>query len=204
MSARTSAVLAACLLVTTAHLAVAEPGSEPSQKPVLIDWDAEPPESAKSQGAETEAAGAAVERQRGASDVSSPVGLDKLLRLPKSFDAKPSRRRGNADEREWKERFSASAAQMAEAESALGTAVSELEEVAGGSGQYSIAPPGANADPTASPVSFRLRQQIRRRREAVEEAERDHRALMIEADLAEVPAQWRTSAPAGERDPASN
>jgi hypothetical protein len=58
-----------------------------------------------------------------------------------------------------------------------------------------VAPPGASGqnDPT-SPLSFKLRQELVRNREALEEAEKALRELKIEADLAGVPATWRVVA----------
>ncbi len=67
----------------------------------------------------------------------------------------------------------------------------DLGEVAGDSGQWSVAAPGTTPNPENTPLSYKLRQEIRRQREEVERAERRLRALEIEADLAEVPAEWR-------------
>ena len=47
--------------------------------------------------------------------------------------------------------------------------------------------------PENSPLSFKLRVEIKRRREEITQAERELRKLEIEADLADVPADWRAS-----------
>jgi hypothetical protein len=119
------------------------------------------------------------------------VELDSLLRLPSSFEQKPVERRAGSDEARWRERFARSRDKIAEEQAALDSTVRELEEMAGGAGSYGVAPPGAGADATTSPVSFRLRQELKRRRDAVEAAEREYRGLVVQADLGDVPQQWR-------------
>ena len=57
-----------------------------------------------------------------------------------------------------------------------------------------MAPPGSNTTEN-SPVSFKLREEIRSGKEQVEEAERKHRELEVEADLADVPQSWREEEP---------
>jgi hypothetical protein len=42
-------------------------------------------------------------------------------------------------------------------------------------------------------LSYKLRQEIRRNREIIERNEKKLRSLEIEADLAEVPADWRAT-----------
>ena len=57
-----------------------------------------------------------------------------------------------------------------------------------------MAPPGGGGSgggPSASPLSFKLRQKLKEDRESLEEAERALRELRIEADLAGVPLDWR-------------
>lgn len=118
------------------------------------------------------------------------VELDRLLRLPSSMDFQRERRKG-VDSAEWRSRFRESRAELAAAEHDLEQARIQLDQVAAtGSGQWQVAPPGANQTDT-SPMSFKLREEIRRNRERVEEARRKQRALEIEADLAGVPEAWR-------------
>jgi hypothetical protein len=117
------------------------------------------------------------------------VGLDQLLKLPDSFEGSPVARREGPDEQIWRRRFAESHAELKAAEGALEKAMEELEDAAGGG--YSVAPPGASADPTAAPANYGRRQDLRSKRELMEQAQRDHRALVVEADLAGVPLEWR-------------
>ena len=55
--------------------------------------------------------------------------------------------------------------------------------------------PGAQAGAENSPVSFRLRQELRKQRDELAAAERRLNELEVEANLAGVPAEW--IAPAG-------
>jgi hypothetical protein len=142
-----------------------------------VDWSA-PPKPRAAAGGDVSAGGAS-------------VGLDHLLRLPKAYESSPGDDRGGVNENQWRSRFRESQEKTAEAKEALERSVEELESIAGDSGQYAVSPPGQVADPTASPVSFRLRQEIRRNRETVDEVTRKQRALVVEADLAGVPPDWR-------------
>ena len=119
------------------------------------------------------------------------VGLDQLLRLPSDLDFERERRRGATAE-QWRTRFESSRQELETAKRELRDARSKLDEMAGGGGgaQWKMAPPGSNQT-EASPISFKLREDIRRGKEQVLEAERQQRALIIEADLAGVPETWR-------------
>jgi hypothetical protein len=117
------------------------------------------------------------------------VELDRLLRLPDDFDV-GGQRRGGATAAEWKARFRKARSDLAEARKELRETQEQLENAAGESGDYQVAAPGAT-DPTNSPVNFGLRQELRRRREQVEREERGLRDLVVEADLADVPEDWR-------------
>jgi len=119
------------------------------------------------------------------------VALDRLLQLPTTLTFDPEKRQGTS-EAEWRRRFRDRTGEVSAAETALAETRSELEEATGGSGggQWQMAPPGSNATEN-SPVSFKLREDIRRGKERVESAERDLRELQVEADLADVPESWR-------------
>ena len=56
---------------------------------------------------------------------------------------------------------------------------------------WQMAVPGAGANAENSPVSYKLRQDIRRQRGEVAEAERALQELRIEANLAGVPEDWQ-------------
>ncbi len=55
----------------------------------------------------------------------------------------------------------------------------------------SMAAPGAQPTAENSPVSYKLRQDIRKYREEVGRAERRLRDLEVEASLAGVPPEWQ-------------
>jgi hypothetical protein len=79
---------------------------------------------------------------------------------------------------------------LAGAKAALTKAQQELERTASDTGQWAVSAPGSS-DPQNSPVSYKLRTEIRDQRENVQTYERALRQLEIEADLKEVPLDWR-------------
>jgi len=119
----------------------------------------------------------------------STVDLDRLLRLPSSYSESSAQRGGSAAD-DWRERFREARANLDNSRVALATAQRELESTASESGQWAVSAPGAS-DPQNSPVSYRLLQEIRSQRENVEKYERSLRTLEVEADLKEVPLDWR-------------
>lgn len=136
---------------------------------------------------------------------SGEPGLDDLLRLPSGFEAKePGRPVAGASEEEWRRRFARAEKAIGEAQATLAETKRELDGLAGtgGSSQWSVAPPGASEQQSTSPLSFKLRQELARNREALDEAQRALRELRIEADLAGVPAEWRLVAGAPTAPPA--
>lgn len=127
------------------------------------------------------------------------VGLDQLLRVPDAVQVRTPRR-GGATRSEWQARFRGAHEELERAQKALEAARGELEELASGTEAWQISAPGAvaNTNPEAAPLSYRLRQELRRHREEVERAERKLQELTVEANLAGVPADWQT---AGADDP---
>jgi hypothetical protein len=134
-----------------------------------------------------------------------------LLKLPDSVAAPSAEpRRGGKTRAEWQALFRQAQADLDAARKALDDSRKELEEVAPDSA-WSMTAPGLPVDPqpTEKSIDFRLRQEIRRQREEVERAERRQQELAIEANLAEVPEEWRvvtdarasgaTSAPGAEQ-----
>jgi hypothetical protein len=119
------------------------------------------------------------------------IELDLLLKLPSNLEFERERRRG-ATADDWRSRFKLSRADIETAKRELREARTKLDSLAeGGSGtQWQMAPPGSNQT-EASPMSFKLREDIRRGKDNVLDAERKQRALIIEADLASVPESWR-------------
>ena len=126
-------------------------------------------------------------------------GLDDLLKLPSDFTPKDRAQPvAGASEDEWKRRFDRADKAIGEAHESLAETRRELDGVAeaGGASQWSVAPPGGGdgGNQGPSPLSFKLRQELVRNREALESAEKALRELRIEADLAGVPAEWRVVA----------
>ncbi len=118
------------------------------------------------------------------------VDLGRLLKLPDSYQQPIESRRGQG-QAEWQRRFETVRLDLLGAQNALQKAKAELGEAATDSSQWSVAAPGTAPNPENTPLSYKLRQEIRRQRENVKHSEKLLRALEIEADLAEVPVAWR-------------
>lgn len=131
----------------------------------------------------------------------APVALDALFKLPsRAPTLEGPREQGGASQREWTERFAVARRTLAEAKAALAETQRELEELALGSQSWQVAAPGgASTGGEQGPLSFKLRQQIRGDREAVELAEKALMELRVEATLAGVPDAW-----IGEATPATS
>lgn len=114
--------------------------------------------------------------------------LDQLLTLPKSFGVE-SDRRGGLTRTEWLARFAAADQALATAKEALAKSQKAMEDAAAGDA-WKVAPPGMEAS-TEGTANFSLRQEIKRNRGEVARAEKHLRDLAIEANLAEVPEDWR-------------
>ena len=80
---------------------------------------------------------------------------------------------------------------LAETQLALREAQAELEDMASKADAWQLTAPGAQVTPENSPVSFKLRQDIRGYREDIERYEAALTELRIEANLAGVPASWQ-------------
>lgn len=127
-----------------------------------------------------------------------PVALDALFKLPSATPPSSTAPANEADSRrEWLERFDAARGELERARARLAATQSELEELAANTQSWQVAAPGATpgAGGENGPLSFKLRQQIRRDREAVAEAERGLTDLRVEADLAGVPPEWLGETP---------
>ena len=123
---------------------------------------------------------------------SPPVGLDALLKLPSEATRPlaPGERAGGDRER-WEKRFGDLRTELADAKADLAEAQAELEDLARGSDAWQMAAPGAQHDPETSPISHKLRSEIRGHREDIARIERRLRDLDVEASLAGVPPEWR-------------
>jgi hypothetical protein len=121
----------------------------------------------------------------------APVELDRLLKLPPASPA-VSERLGGATKGEWRARFGSARVERDAAQKALETAQGKLGEAVTDKEAWQMGMPGASkAEPTDAPVSYALRQEIRRQRDELARCERHLKDLTIEADLAGVPQDWR-------------
>ena len=123
--------------------------------------------------------------------VPSPVGLDALLRLPAQDSVPEQEPAGVGDRKEWEARFATARAELATAREVLAASQAEIGELASDGNAWQMAPPGVGANAENSPVSYKLRQDIRRQRGEVAQAERALTELRIEANLAGVPEDWQ-------------
>jgi len=139
------------------------------------------------------AATADPEQNAGASPSTppTPVSLDSLLRLPKNAPSEQAEAPPRLDREQWEQRFEVAEREIADVTAALAASQAELQEMSSESGAWQMAAPGAAANTENSPVSFRLRQQIRAQREQLEQAERKLDELRIQADFAGVPKDWQ-------------
>jgi hypothetical protein len=126
-------------------------------------------------------------------DAAPRLGLDELLKLPDDYGAEEAVR-GGATAAEWRRRFRDARAEVEGAQERLARTQGELEQVAQGSDQWQVAAPGAS-QPENSPMSYKLREELRRQRDEVARAERRLRDLEVEANLADVPDAWRRPEP---------
>lgn len=122
------------------------------------------------------------------------VELDRLLKLPDSFNNDQSGRYGGATRLEWLRRFEEARTAIDEAETEVKRIERELDEMANDSASWSVAAPGTS-DPQSGPLSFRLREELRSQREEKERLEKELRALEVRADMLGLPADWRGSQP---------
>ncbi len=121
-----------------------------------------------------------------------PVSLDKLLTVPGTVEVSAPTY-GGATRSEWRARFDQARAERAKAEAALESARQELEQIASDTDQWQMQAPGlggALSGGDTGPLSYRLRQEIRRQRDEIEHTERRLQELRVEARLAGVPEEW--------------
>ncbi len=119
------------------------------------------------------------------------VGLERLLKLPDTLDYGVERR-GGATRSEWRARFAEAVARQEQAEVALQAAQDELAELGGESDAWTVGPPGVGAASSDAPLSFQLRQEIKRQEAEVARSKARLSDLQVEANLAGVPNHWRT------------
>jgi len=126
-----------------------------------------------------------------AAGAEQPAQLERLLTLPSS-ETYGVDRRGGLSRGEWRTRFAELTDALAAERKALGEAEGRLDEAAGNASTWQMAPvPGMEPSPDA-PLDYQLRVAIRRHRSEIERLERKLKQLEIEANLAGVPAEWRS------------
>lgn len=184
--------LSAICIISTAATAAAAQQTQPTQHTENVAAAANDPESDREFVVPIR-----VESTRPKGDVP---GLDMLLQLPSGFVTEEPQIVAGVGETEWRRRFTTAERDLSEARASLENTKRELDEIAGsgGSSQWAISAPGGGggeATPTNSPLSFKLRQQIREDRDRIVVGERAVRELRIEADLAGVPRRWRAVNP---------
>ena len=118
------------------------------------------------------------------------VDLDSLLRLPPSSTPASEVRAGGATRQEWEQRFATARGDVDAAQKAIDKAQQELGQMARGTDNWQMSAPGAQAGSEPSPMSYRLRQELRRQRDELAGAERRLNELEVEAKLAGVPEEW--------------
>ncbi|HVN39309.1 MAG TPA: hypothetical protein VMW19_14165 [Myxococcota bacterium] len=120
------------------------------------------------------------------------VGLDSLLRLPPTASPASEPRTGGATRQEWQQRFATARGDVDAARQAIDKAQEELSKMARGTDNWQMAAPGAQAgtQTETSPMSYKLRQELRNQREELANAERRLTDLEVEANLAGVPEEW--------------
>jgi hypothetical protein len=119
------------------------------------------------------------------------IDLDQLLKLPDSYMA-DAERRGGASRSEWRERFFRARENIEARQEELERLQAKMEGIAVDGSSWAAGAPGlSNPDPSTQTLNYKLRQDLRRAREDIEQAERDLRDLRVEADLANVPETWR-------------
>jgi len=124
-----------------------------------------------------------------------PIGLDQLLRLPSDMQYDVERK-GGIERGEWRERFRKAIGERDDAAKALQESRDQLSEMAAQTDGWNLGAPGTSGsvDPDA-PLSFELKQRIRRQRRELDEAKERLRALEVQANLAGIPADWRDPGP---------
>ena len=132
----------------------------------------------------------------GADEPDPPnVPLDRLLKLPASTPVQARvDKRGGSTRSQWQTRFDRAREEREAARLALEEVRAELEEASEGDAWTMTAPGlGATAEPTETPLDFKLSQDLRRCREELERTERQLQDLAVEANLAGVPEHWYQS-----------
>jgi hypothetical protein len=149
------------------------------------------PALAEDGASELPAAESETDGQAASAEVEAPVDLETLLRLPDSYRT-VSERRGGIEKGEWQARFGEARGNVGAKNADLDRLQEKLSGLASTGGQWQAGAPGlASPDSQHQTLSYKLRQELRGARTAIDEAERGMLELGVQADLAGVPDDWR-------------
>lgn len=115
--------------------------------------------------------------------------LERLLKLPADSDFGGGERRGGRTRGQWASRFQSLRQALDQEKKGLEAAEQERGRIAGSADQWLLGPPGATRE--NAPLDYRLRQEVTRHRDEIERLEKALKNLEVEANLANVPAEWR-------------
>jgi hypothetical protein len=144
----------------------------------------------------------------GAEPTEQPaVGLDRLLRIPPSVQLETNER-GHYTKAQWREKFDKARADIQAAKDDLREAQEALAESPSAGTAWQMGAPGLGAvdqdlSNTETPLDPGLSKTIRNSREALAAAERRLAELDVEANLANVPPDWRGT-PVADAEPAGS
>jgi hypothetical protein len=124
----------------------------------------------------------------GSDEEPAKVGLDQLLKLPPSVSTGVERK-GGMTRGEWRSRFERIEVQLASEQQSLSAAQKERDKIAHSSDQWLMGAPGMTN--TEAPLDYRLRQEIAQHKEEIERLKKASDSLVVEANLAGVPEDWR-------------
>lgn len=129
-----------------------------------------------------------------AEDAVPAVGLDQLLRIPPSVSFEPNER-GHATKTEWRKRFDEADRDLEKARAELAETQAKLAEIGSNSSAWTMGAPGlAPVDrevAVETPLDQTLSREMKTRRAEVERAENRRAELEVEANLAQLPEDWR-------------
>jgi TolA-binding protein len=125
-------------------------------------------------------------------EAAPPVHLDQLLKLPDQTSYTMDKR-GGLSRGEWRDLFQRVRGQLDQEKKALTAAEARMDQVARGKNPWKVGPqiPGFSSGSDA-PMDYELQREIKARRASVHDLEEQLRQLNIKADLAGVPADWRS------------
>ena len=127
-------------------------------------------------------------------DAAPVIGLDKLLKIPPTVSFEPTTH-GHSTRAEWRARFDEADGDLAKARAELAETQAKLAEVGSASSAWVMGAPGLSSIDrdvaVEAPLDQSLSKEMKSRRAEVERARHRRAELEVEANLAEVPDDWR-------------